>query len=65
LAWALQPHLMREARHVFTVHQDMFTLQERGDVPKAIGGLVAREALDGGLERRLVTLSSAVIAAAP
>jgi hypothetical protein len=50
---------------VLTVDLDLFPVQERGDAPIAIGGPFAREALDGGLERRLVTALSLVIVATP
>jgi hypothetical protein len=56
---------MHEARHVFPVHWHVFTMPEGRDAPIALGGPFAREALDGGLEPRLVTAARLVIRAAP
>jgi hypothetical protein len=50
---------------VFTGDLDLCPGQERGDAPIAIGGPCAREALEGGLERRPVTALSLVIVATP
>jgi hypothetical protein len=64
-ALPLEPHLAHEARDVFTADLDLLTVQESRDAPLAIGRPYAREALDRGLEGRLVPALSAVIVAAP
>jgi hypothetical protein len=64
-ALSLPTHLAHEARPMLPGNLHMLTVRERRDAPIAVAGPGAREALDGGLERRLVTALSAVIVAAP
>jgi hypothetical protein len=64
-AVCLSPQRTPEARPGFPVHWPVFTRPEGRDAPRAIGGPVARAALAGGLEPRLVTAARLVIVAAP